>query len=90
METFAGVFAVGRKIINPSDHGRGRAHPATLVDHLGDGGGVAGEEGLHGSVSAVADPAVEPELTGVLYRPVPEEHALHPPLHHHPNLYPKI
>lgn len=84
IETTGGDL-IGGENLEGGDHGVSGASAAPGL-HLVHLVGVAGEEGLDGAVAAVADPAVEAQEAGVVDGPVAVEHALHPPLHHNPNL----
>uniref|UniRef100_N1QP47 Uncharacterized protein n=1 Tax=Aegilops tauschii TaxID=37682 RepID=N1QP47_AEGTA len=85
VEALGGVERIGGGRQHRGDGGGGRPDGKAPGDHLVDPGGFAGEEGLHGAVAAVADPAGEPERAGRLHRPVAEEDALHAALHHDPH-----
>src|SRR5512134_3155061 len=70
------LHRLGQYLIDALNPG-GPGPAAAGLDHLIHGGRWPAEQGLHAAVLAVADPAAQAALDGVLRRPGAEPDALH-------------
>lgn len=75
-----------RDNLEPSNHGVGWTTAAALL-HLLNRIGSPRKESLNGAIPPISNPTLQPQLGGVLNRPVPVENPLNPSLHHHPNSF---